>query len=77
MRRLFRAVRFGLLNGLILCIAVAALHGYHNGWDSVRLSNPPLPEVGFFLALAAIQTVFGWAVIPPDGGHGKHPTGDF
>jgi hypothetical protein len=73
MRRLARAVRFGLLNSLVLCVAVTAMRGFHDGWDSIRLANPPTPEVAFYLVLAAIQTVFGWTLIGPGGSDAKAP----
>ena len=76
MPRLIRAVRFGALNSLALCLALTTLRGVRDGWDSIRINNPPTPEVGFFLLLAAIQTVAGRLLISPNHSEAKSPIRD-
>ena len=64
MSRLTKAIRFGLLNSLVLCICVGILKGLHEGWNNLRITNPPIPEAVFFTVLAVVQTTFGWMLIP-------------
>ena len=63
MERFLKAIRFSLLNSVVLCICFIILRGLHEGWDNVRPTNPPVPELIFFCILVGIQTLFGWTLL--------------
>ena len=68
MKRLLRSLAAGFLFGLIFCIALGAMRGVREGWGTLRFSDPPTPEIAFYLAVSFLQSCFAWILL------GRGPT---
>ncbi len=63
MKRVQRSLSAGFLFGLILCVIIGLLRGMNEGWSNVRLTNPPIPELIFYLIISLLQSCFAWTLM--------------
>jgi hypothetical protein len=63
MRRAIGAVQSGFVSSLVLCVVFVALRGFHEGWGSIHVTNPPVPELIFFSVIFGFQTVYAWLLL--------------
>ena len=63
MKRMLRSLQSGFVSSLVLCVIFVALRGFHDGWGSIQVTNPPTPEVIFFLVVFVYQTTFAWLLL--------------
>jgi hypothetical protein len=63
MRRAIGSVQSGFVSSLVLCVVFVALRGLHEGWQSIHVTNPPIPELTFFLVVFVFQTTYAWLLL--------------
>ncbi len=63
MKRIMRSLSSGFLFGLILCVVMVVLKGINEGWSNIRITNPPIPELVFYVVISMLQSCFAWTLL--------------